>query len=153
EMEKEKWEMKHLPEVERAEIRLIYMKKGFRGKDLDMIVEHICSNDKLWLETMMTEELGLTSADGINPGSEALVVGFSSFIGSIVPIIPFLFLTGINAILGALVLGLAVLFIAGAYKGKLMFTSWLKSGLEMAVIGFGAAIAGYAIGSYLGVNI
>jgi VIT1/CCC1 family predicted Fe2+/Mn2+ transporter len=80
EMEKEKWEMKHLPEVERAEIRLIYMKKGFRGKDLDMIVEHICSNDKLWLETMMTEELGLTSADGINPGSEALVVGFSSFI-------------------------------------------------------------------------
>lgn len=153
EREKERWEMEHLPEVERAEIRLIYMKKGFRGKNLDMVVNHICSNEKLWLDTMMTEELGLASADGINPGSEALVVGFSSVIGSIIPIIPFIFLTGINAIIGALVLGLAVLFAAGAYKGKLMFTSWLKSGLEMAIIGFGAAIAGYAIGSYLGVSI
>ncbi len=153
ELEKERWEIKNVPEVEREEIRLIYMKKGFRGNALDSAVDTICSNEKLWLETMMTEELGLADGNKINPKSEAVIVGFSSVIGSLVPLLPFIFLTGSTAIIGSLVFSISVLFLVGAYKGKLMVGNWIKSGVEMMLVGFGAAIAGYAIGSYLGVNI
>ena len=66
-MENEKREMREVPEVEREEIRLIYMKKGFRGRQLEGIVKKICSDDKMWLETMMTEELGLIESKDINP--------------------------------------------------------------------------------------
>jgi len=153
ELKKEKWEIKHVPEVETEEIRLIYMKKGFRGKALDAVVNTICSNEKLWLETMMTEEIGLADGTKINPQSEAIIVGFSSIIGSLIPLVPFFFLQGLNAIIGSLVLSISILFLVGAYKGKIMVSNWVKSGLEMMIVGFSAAMVGYAIGSYLGVNI
>src|SRR3989338_5876837 len=56
-MEQEKWEMEHLPEVETEEIRLIYMRKGFRGVELERLVKSITSNKELWLSVMMSEEL------------------------------------------------------------------------------------------------
>jgi VIT1/CCC1 family predicted Fe2+/Mn2+ transporter len=153
EKKKEEWEIDHLPEVEREEIRLIYMRKGFRGKDLEVVTNRICSDRKLWLDTMMTEELGLSNVESIKPGSEAVVVGFSSVVGSLVPLVPFFLFTGTTAIAVSLGFSLLVLFGVGAYKGKITLGNWIKSGIEMAIIGFGAAMAGYAIGAYLGVNI
>lgn len=153
ELENEKYEMEHLPEVEREEIKLIYMKKGFRGKALDEAVNRICANKKIWLDTMMDEELGLKNGAKINPFSEALVVGASSVIGSIIPIVPFLILQTQHAIIGSLILSILTLFGAGAYKGKITIGNWVMSGIEMAAIGFGAAMVGYWIGYFLGVSI
>lgn len=151
ELKQESHEIDEFPEIEREEIKVIYMRKGFRGKDLEMITDRICSNRQMWIDTMMDEELGLKGKDKINPLSEAFVVGFSSVVGSLIPIVPFLFLQ--NAVIPSLAFSVAVLFLAGAYKGKITVGNWLKSGVEMAAIGFGAAMVGYAIGSYLGVNI
>jgi predicted membrane protein (TIGR00267 family) len=151
ELKQENHEIDEFPEIEREEIKVIYMRKGFRGKDLEMITDRICSDRQMWIDTMMDEELGLKGKDKINPLSEAVVVGFSSVIGSLIPIAPFLLMQ--NAVVPSLIFSVVVLFLAGAYKGKITIGNWLKSGIEMAVIGFGAALVGYAIGSYLGVNI
>ena len=62
-VEKEKKEIKEIPHMEVQEIRDIYYKKGFRGKQLEHIVKKITSNKKLWLETMMAEELKLVPED------------------------------------------------------------------------------------------
>ena len=59
EFEREKKEIKEIPHFEVQEIRDIYHKKGFRGKQLEGIVKKITSNKQLWLETMMAEELKL----------------------------------------------------------------------------------------------
>lgn len=154
EEENEKWEMEHLPEVEREEVRLIYMRKGFRGKTLESIVSKITSDKQKWLETMMTEELGLgEEAKRINPVREAAVVGISSFVGSIIPLAPFLFLPVVPAIVAALIISVLVLFGVGIAKAKLTIGKPLRSGVEMALIGMAAAIAGYAIGSFFGAGI
>jgi len=151
EVEREKWEMKHLPQVEREEIRLIYMKKGFTGKTLDDIVKKITSDKQKWLETMMSDELGLgEELKKINPVREAGVVGFSSLIGSLIPLVPFILLPTSQAILASLVVTTATLFGVGFYKAKTTVGSPLKSGVEMALIGMAAAIAGYLIGSFFG---
>jgi VIT1/CCC1 family predicted Fe2+/Mn2+ transporter len=150
ELETEKREMREIPEVEREEIRLIYMKKGFRGRQLEGIVDKICGDDEMWLETMMTEELGLSESKDINPLREGAVVGFASFIGSLVPLAPFFFTAAGAAVVPSLAITALVLFAAGAYKGKTTAGVWWKTGLEMALVGMGAAFIGYAIGSWAG---
>ena len=147
EVEKEKWEMENLPEVERDEVRLIYMKKGFRGRVLEDIVKRITSNRKTWLESMMSDELGLGSElKKIDPPREAAVVGFASLLGSLIPIVPFFLLPVFDGILAAVAISTVTLFAAGFKKAQLTVGNPWKSGIEMALVGMVAAIAGYAIG-------
>lgn len=150
ELENEKWEIEHVPEVETEEVRLIYMRKGFRGNELERMVKSIISNKELWLSVMMTEELGLAPLDTQNPLRAAAVVGFSALIGSVLPLVPFVLMPVAAAIPVSLVLSTLVLFAVGAYKAKLTIGDWKKSGIEMAAIGMLAAITGWLIGKVLG---
>ncbi|MCX6768042.1 MAG: VIT1/CCC1 transporter family protein [Candidatus Micrarchaeota archaeon] len=151
EREREKWEMENAPDIEREEVRLIYMKKGFQGRTLDGIVKKITSDKKTWLDAMLTDELGLgEEAKRANPVREAAVVGFASLGGSFIPILPFFFLPVWEGMLAALALATAVLFGAGYKKAQLTIGKPWKSGTEMAFVGIAAAIAGYAIGALLG---
>ncbi|MFH0890043.1 MAG: VIT1/CCC1 transporter family protein [Candidatus Aenigmatarchaeota archaeon] len=149
-LEREKWEIKHLPEIEREEIKIIYYKKGFRGKQLSGIVKRITSDEKLWLDIMMNEELRLAESKTKKPVTEGAIVGFSAIIGSVIPLAPFFFMPVSNAILSGLVLSTTVLFLAGAVKSRLTVGHWIKSGIEMAVIGTLSALLGYLIGILLG---
>src|SRR3989338_4094038 len=56
-LEREKKEIREIPHMEAEEIEDIYYKKGFRGNQLKGIVKKVTSDKKLWLETMMAEEL------------------------------------------------------------------------------------------------
>ena len=153
ELEKEKREIREMPEIEKKEIELVYYKKGFRGKALASIVRHITSDEKLWLDVMMNEELGLADAKNINPAKEALVVGLASFGGSLMPLAPFVLVADVqSAMVASAALSLLTLFVAGAIKAKITIGNWAKSGLEMFAIGGLAGIAGYAVGALLGVK-
>lgn len=86
-----------------------------------------------------------------NPVESAFIVGTSSLIGSIIPLIPFFFFSVKNAMISSVIVSIMSLFIAGAIKAKLTVGDWKRSGTEMAVIGTVAALAGYLIGVLLGV--
>ncbi len=151
ELLREKREIEEMPEMEREEIQHIYYKKGFRGKQLSSIVKKITSDKKMWLEVMMTEELGLGSGDAINPKREAFIVGGSAFAGSFLPLVPFIFIPAVALASGtAAVLAIVTLFAAGAVKAKMTTGHWVKAGCEMALIGGMAAFVGYAIGALAG---
>ncbi len=152
EKETEKREIEEIPGIERKEIRDIYYRKGFRGRQLENIVKKLTSSKKIWLQTMMSEELGL-SKDGNHPGKSAAVVGISAMIGSLFPLIPFLLFSPLNAILPSLILSVLVLFGLGSLKARFTTGNWFRSGLEIAVIGMAAAFIGYGIGTVLGATI
>ena len=150
-LEREKKEIKEIPHMEVQEIRDIYYKKGFRGKQLASIVKKITSNKKLWLETMMAEELKLLPGDYEKPLKSTFVVGASAIIGSLIPVIPFFLFPVKVGMTAALLLSIIILFIVGAIKSKITIGDWKKSGFEMAVVGTLAALVGYFVGKLLGV--
>lgn len=148
---REEREIETMPEAEVQEIRDIYAKKGFKGQLLEKIVSKITSNKKMWIETMMAEELRMSPENHAYPLREAFLVGFASLVGSFVPLIPFFFATVKQSTYFAVALSLAVLFVTGSVKAKITMGEWWKSGLEMSLIGIVAALAGYIIGYLLGV--
>lgn len=152
ELEREKREIIELPDREEAEIREIYAAKGFSGKLLDDIVKHIISDDKRWLDQMMTDELGLIEISQKEIYISSLVVGFSALAGSFIPLTPYFFLPIQSALVVTLIISAVVLFIVGFYKAKLTVGQPAKSGIQMAIIGMTAAIAGYLIGKAFGAN-
>ncbi len=145
----EKKEIEEVPRKEKKEIRDIYRKKGFRGALLQTIVKKITSKKRLWLDTMMVEELRLFPDEYARPLKNGLVVFLATVLGSLIPLLPFFFLSVKVGIITALVASLGVLFLAGAVKAKLTIGSWKRSGFEMMLIGGLAAIAGYGIGKVL----
>lgn len=153
--QKELDEIRDVPETEKQEIRDIYSQKGFSGDLLEQVVETITSDKKVWLNTMMEEELHL-NPETDNPVRQGFVVGLSAIVGSVIPLIPFFFVPGISiaqAMVSSLVLSGIGLFAMGAYKGKLTAQSVFKSGFEILVIGLLAAGAGFLVGAYLGVPV
>ena len=73
--------------------------------------------------------------------------GFSSFVGSFVPVLPFLLIsTRINAIICTLVLCFTALIILGVYLGKVSRGSLLKTSLEIVLIGILISVVCYLIG-------
>jgi VIT1/CCC1 family predicted Fe2+/Mn2+ transporter len=152
ELRKEVEEMREKPEVERDEIRRIYRERGFEGELLDRVVDVITSDPRVWLKVMMTEELGLSAQFG-RPVGAALVVFVSFLVGGVVPVLPFLWLEGVPALLVAFALTVAALLVAGRVRSRFTGERPLAAGLElvaMATVGVGAA---HLIGRLVGVAV
>jgi VIT1/CCC1 family predicted Fe2+/Mn2+ transporter len=152
EIEREEYEIENKPEDERKEIEQIYKAKGFEGDELKLVVDRITSDKKIWLKTMLTEELGLNLEIIGNPIKGAIVMFVSFLIGGVLPILPYFivkigFINNFVALMIAISISLASSFIIGAIKGRLAKRSWIKGGLEMSLLGTGIALLGYGIGS------
>jgi VIT1/CCC1 family predicted Fe2+/Mn2+ transporter len=149
ELERELRHIEQAPKIEREEIKQIYAQKGFKGESLDHIVETITANPDVWVAVMMAEEHQLTPVDRKQAWKAALIVGFSAIIGSLIPLIPFIFLPVGTSMLVSVMVTAAVLFVVGAYKAQKTVGHPGKSGLEMALIGTISALVGFAVGALL----
>jgi len=147
----EEWEIENLEEQERDEIRDIYKEKGFKDKLLEDVVRIITSRRKVWIDTMMKEELGLIE-DGKNPrqSSVSTFVGFN--VVGLIPLIPFMIfmIIGIEvnseAFVYSTVSVFAAFFLVGMIKGKIVKKSMLYSGISTLIIGGIAAVVAYLVG-------
>src|SRR5690242_21658172 len=59
ELERERYEVERVPEQETREVREIWKARGYRGDELEQLVEAIIKDRKRWVDFMMREELGL----------------------------------------------------------------------------------------------
>jgi VIT1/CCC1 family predicted Fe2+/Mn2+ transporter len=152
ELDREQREMKDLPKIEEQEVRQVFRRWGYEGKELEELVEHIVSNPKAMLEFMMSYELDLAPVDKSEARRSFLIVGSSTVLGSFIPLMPYLFV-GTNIFAGtiaSLIFSGTVLFFIGAYEAKTTVGSLWRSGLQMAAIGLAAGLAGFLIGHFIG---
>ncbi len=146
-IEREKREIRDMPEVERAEIEVIFRSWGFKDELLDQSVEQIMKDERTWVDVMMQNELKLTPIDGSSALRSAFIVGFSAIVGSLIPLLPFFFLPIGPSILISIGTTALTLFGAGVYKARATVGHPGKSGVQMAVIGTISALAGYLVGA------
>jgi len=147
----EEWEIDHMEEQEKEEIREIYKKKGFKDELLEEIVRIITSRRKIWVDTMMKEELGLIE-DGKNPldNSVSTFIGFN-LIG-LIPLIPFMIFmfmkidANSEAFVYSTISVIVSFFLVGMIKGKIVKKPKIQSGFYTLIIGGIASLVAYFVG-------
>lgn len=149
---KENKEINERPQEEKDEIYWIFYNKGFRGKFLKEVVKKISSEKDIWLKIMMEDELNLQPVFTKNLLKSSFVVGAATIVGSLVPVLPYFIFQGSTALYLSLIISGITLFFVGAAEAKSLVGSWWKSGLQMLLIGLGAALIGFFIGQFFHAN-
>src|SRR5512136_2808383 len=124
-------ELRHItqvPHLEKNEVREIYARKGFKGELLEHIVETITANEDVWVAVMMSEEHQINPTDRKKAFRSSMVVGLSAVIGSIIPLVPFIFLPVLPSMIVAVLITSLTLFCVGAYKARTMIGHPIRSG-------------------------
>ena len=80
------------------------------------------------------------------PFKSALIVGLAAILGSLIPLLPFIWLPIPTAIVLSITFSALTLFSLGAIKAWTTVGDWRKSGAEILAIGLLAALIGYLIG-------
>ena len=153
ERRREQWEIEHVPEGEKEEVREIFQKKGFSGKDLDRAVEIITSDKKTWVDTMMKDELGLLESNK-SPWMTAGMTYFGFIVVGLIPLLAYV-LSYVFPFFEQNTFGIAVmmtmvaLVVIGAIKRIVAKTNLWKAVLETVFIGGAAAAMAYYVGFLL----
>ena len=153
ERKREEWEIDNYPKGEVEEIRQIYRRKGFRGKDLERAVKVITSNKKLWVDTMMADELGLME-ERASPVKKGTVTFIAFLLIGSIPLIPYFLSYFSEAIkesaypFSVIMTALAFFFV-GSAKVFVTKKNWFKSGMETLLVGSLAAVIAYLVGYML----
>jgi VIT1/CCC1 family predicted Fe2+/Mn2+ transporter len=152
---REEWEIDNLADQERQEIRDIYASKGFRDETLNEIVRIITSRRKVWVDTMMREELGLID-DARKPRDTAVTTFVAFNIIGVIPLVPFMAMyavgaidTAVDAFVYSSVFTGVAFFTIGAVKGRILQKSLFKSGAGTLAIGSIAAAVAFVVGYML----
>jgi VIT1/CCC1 family predicted Fe2+/Mn2+ transporter len=146
----EREEVHERPGEAQAEIAHMLEEDGLPRDSAVHVASIMAEHPEVLLKTMVQKELGLdTEPEEGSPLQGALVMGAAFGLGSIPPILPHLFLGDDIAVIGSVVLTLAVLFGIGVTKSRWTHRSWLSSGTEILVLGAIAGVAGYFFGSLL----
>lgn len=144
----ERHEIRHEPEEEKAELRAIYHRKGFRGGLLDRVVEHLTADEDRWLHAMVTDELGVVESEDRHPVAQGLLVGLSFMVGGVIPVIPFLPPLA-HPQIWAYVLTAVTALVFGALKAQYTLKGPVRAGLEFLMIVTFGTVAGAAAGLIL----
>jgi VIT1/CCC1 family predicted Fe2+/Mn2+ transporter len=153
---REEWEIDNLVEQEKQEIRDIYTKKGFKDELLSEIVGVITSRRKVWVDTMMREELGLIE-DSRRPRDTA-VTTFAAFNAvGLIPLLPFVamfmagspFVSASDAFIYSVIFTGAAFFLVGIVKGRVVQKPLMRSGLNTLLVGGIAAAVAFVVGYLL----
>lgn len=149
----ERQELEMSPEEEKEELSLIYQAKGIPSGQAEELAERILSNPSTAIETLAREELGLDPAALGSPW----IAAASSFVafaaGAVVPVIPYLLLSGNTAFFTSAIVCGAGLFILGGIVSIFTGRNLFFSGFRMLGIGAMAAAVTYFIGKLLGVSV
>ena len=131
-------------------LSLYYQVKGLPQQDADHVVDHIARDPEQMLRALSFERLGTSGEALSNPLVSASSGALSTAVGAIIPVIPFFFMQGIDAVIAAAIVSLAAHFAVGAAKSLITVRSWWASGLEMTIVGAVEGAVTYGIGILLG---
>ncbi len=147
-------ELETNPEGERQELKLIYLAKGIPNEQAELIVEELMKDKFKAHAVLVKEELGINAEELKGSAIEAALSSFVLFgIGAVIPVLPFMFTNGMQAIVLSTIFSAIGLFMIGAaitiFTGK---NVWF-SGFRQVFFGLAAAAVTFGIGKLIGVEL
>jgi VIT1/CCC1 family predicted Fe2+/Mn2+ transporter len=147
-------ELRTIPDEEEEELALIYQAKGVPEEQARQMASRIVSDERTALDTLAREELGIDPEElGGSPWTAASTSFVLFAVGAIVPVLPFVFFSGIGAVAFSVILSALALFGIGALITLMTGRSVLYSGMRQVVVGLAAAALTYGVGSLIGTAI
>ncbi len=135
------------PEREVAELALVLEEEGLPSDQAARVAHGLAANQTVFIRTKVQKELGLSPDTGGAALGDALVVGLTYLGAAIIPLWPYLALPLMApALITSLLCTLVALFVLGIAKGRVARQAWLRSGLQVMVIGSISAAVGFGIG-------
>jgi VIT1/CCC1 family predicted Fe2+/Mn2+ transporter len=141
----ERDEIALMPEIERDELALIYEAKGMSADSAHALATEVMADPERMLEEQVQEELGIGDPH-MSPLREGWVTGTATAIGALIPVFPFLVLSGTTAIVVSFAIAMLSHWLVGAARSVFTGRGLFRSGLDMFVVGLGVAVVGYFVG-------
>jgi VIT1/CCC1 family predicted Fe2+/Mn2+ transporter len=150
----EKAEIEANPEEEIEELSLIYQARGLEEQAAHQLAQQIMSNQETALDALSRDELGIDPEELGGSAWEAAIASFFLFaFGAIIPVFPFIFLSGTPAVIASLICSAVGLFLIGTIITLFTGRSVLYSGTRQVLFGLGAATVTFFVGKVLGVTV
>lgn len=153
ELDRERTSIAEKPHLETRELAAIYTKRGMDLEQAMEMAEAVHADPDVALEVHAREELGVDPSETGNPVGAALSSFVAFSIGAFIPLLPWLFSDGTATLVASIVLGLiataAVGFALAWFTGK----SKLRTMARQVVLGSGACLLTWLIGSLLGASV
>ncbi len=149
EIQKEKEAIAKYPKEEKEEMALLFEREGVTKKDALRLAEILNNHKSSFTTTMIQKELGLDPEPVGSASQDAISIALSYLIAAMVPLFPYFFIKGYTAIAVSIIVTLIALFIIGLLKGKFAMLPYLKSGLQVMLVGGASGIGGYLLGTLL----
>ena len=146
EIAREAQELEENPAEEFAELVVVLQREGRSFQEANDLASEIAQDKEAWLRTLVEKELGISAEETTSPVKDALAMGVSFVVAAMIPITPYLFLSGWTAITVSILGSLAGLFVLGVGKGRLVSKSPILQGLEILGIGAVSAAIGFLLG-------
>lgn len=149
-LKEEHQEIIDIPEIEREEIREIYRKKGFSDSDLEVVTRVITADKKVWVDTMMREEHGLTPEDSDHAALHGFVTFAAFLVFGMIPIAPYILPVSENSRFPVTIAATGVaLLTVGLLRSYVTRERMFRGPLEILFIGTVCAAAAYGVGVML----
>ncbi|MGE5701139.1 MAG: VIT1/CCC1 transporter family protein [Clostridia bacterium] len=140
ELERERREIKELPDRERKEVETILKNWGIPDEAVASAVSAISKDPDRWVDFMMKYELGLEEPEPKRARNSSITIGLSYITGGMIPLFPYMFIANPSiALVSSVIATLVALFLFGYMKGMFTGSKPLKSALQTTLVGGVAA--------------
>ncbi len=138
------------PEASREQLTEAYRAKGLSQPEAELVVKRLAENEDEFLRALLAEGRVIGEASFENPRRHDVYTGVAFVVAGLIPILPFLTLSVSTAIIAAVLFAAAALFLTGVLRTLSTLNSFAKGGVEMVLIGLGAAAVTYLVGLAVG---
>lgn len=144
----EREELELMPDLEEAELALLYQARGMGPGAAHEAAREVMANPDRALQEKTQLELGIADPT-MSPLREGWITGLATAVGALIPVFPFIFLKGTTAVFTAFTISMLSHFGVGAARSVFTGRNAFRSGLDMFIVGLGIAAIGYFVGGWI----
>jgi VIT1/CCC1 family predicted Fe2+/Mn2+ transporter len=141
------------PEGETNELRRMYEQRGIDSDTARSMARQVMADPELALETHAREEMGISVENLGRPVQAALASFFTFALGAFVPLLPWLYSKGNQALIASVVLGAVAALMVGVVLAAFTERPMLRSALRQLAVAAVAAGVTYGVGRAIGAGV